>query len=251
MKKFWILWSREVALYFRSPAAYVILFFFVLLTGVNFYLVLNAMNRGPSSVTVVEAFFNNTFFWFGFVLPFPLITMRLFAEEFKLGTIEPLMTAPVRDAQVVFAKYFGALFFYLVLWAPSALYFAIFQWLTRVDAANAAGSWLGAYAMLVLIGMFYLAIGCLASVLTKNQVVAGVMSFAAISVMFYLGLFNMVFANVSPQVRDLTAYISAIQHMMDYSQGLIDTRPVVFYVSMTVLVLYVTFQVFQSRKWRS
>lgn len=250
MKKFWILWCREIALYFRSPAAYVILFFFVLLTGVNFYLVLNAMNRGPGSVTLVEAFFNNTFFWFGFVLPFPLITMRLFAEEFKLGTIETLMTAPVRDFQVVAAKYLSAVFFYVVLWAPSALYFAIFQWLTRQDAANAAGSWLGAYAMLMLIGMFYLSIGCLTSVMTKNQVVAAIMAFAAISVMFYLGLFNLLFANISPQVRDLTTYISAISHMMEYSQGLIDTRPIIFYVSMTSLMLYITFQIFQSRKWR-
>lgn len=250
MKKFWILWCREVALYFRSPAAYVILFFFVLLTGVNFYLMVNAMNRGPGSTTLVEAFFNNVFFWFGFILPFPLITMRLFAEEFKLGTIEPLMTAPVRDFQVVAAKYLSALFFYVVLWAPSALYFAIFQWLTRVDAANAAGSWLGAYSMLLLIGMFYIAIGCLTSVLTKNQVVAAIMAFAVISVMFYIGLFNVLFANLSPHVRDLTTYVSAITHMAEYSQGLIDTRPIVFYLSMTGLTLYFTFQIFQSRKWR-
>lgn len=250
MKKFWILWCREVALYFRSPAAYVILFFFVLLTGVNFYLMVNAMNRGPGSTTLVEAFFNNVFFWFGFILPFPLITMRLFAEEFKLGTIEPLMTAPVRDFQVVAAKYLSALFFYVVLWAPSALYFAIFQWLTRVDAANAAGSWLGAYSMLLLIGMFYIAIGCLTSVLTKNQVVAAIMAFAVISVMFYIGLFNVLFANLSPHVRDLTTYVSAITHMAEYSQGLIDTRPIVFYLSMTALTLYFTFQIFQSRKWR-
>lgn len=250
MKKFWILWCREVALYFRSPAAYVILFFFVLLTGVNFYLMVNAMNRGPGSTTLVEAFFNNVFFWFGFILPFPLITMRLFAEEFKLGTIEPLMTAPVRDFQVVAAKYLSALFFYVVLWAPSALYFAIFQWLTRVDAANAAGSWLGAYSMLLLIGMFYIAIGCLTSVLTKNQVVAAIMAFAVISVMFYIGLFNVLFANLSPHVRDLTTYVSAITHMAEYSQGLIDTRPIVFYLSMTGLTLYITFQIFQSRKWR-
>ncbi len=250
MKKFWILWCREIALYFRSPAAYVILFFFVLLTGVNFYLMVNAMNRGPGSTTLVEAFFNNVFFWFGFILPFPLITMRLFAEEFKLGTIEPLMTAPVRDFQVVAAKYLSALFFYVVLWAPSALYFAIFQWLTRVDAANAAGSWLGAYSMLLLIGMFYIAIGCLTSVLTKNQVVAAIMAFAVISVMFYIGLFNVLFANLSPHVRDLTTYVSAITHMAEYSQGLIDSRPIVFYLSMTGLTLYITFQIFQSRKWR-
>jgi len=68
--------------------------------------------------------------------------------------------------------------------------------------------------------------------------------------MFYLGLFNLIFANISPEVRDLTAYISAISHMMEYSQGLIDTRPIIFYLSMTGLMLYITFQIFQSRKWR-
>ena len=92
------------------------------------------MNQRQVQYTVQEAFFNSVFFWFAFVLIFPLITMRLFAEEFKLGTIEPLMTAPVRDWQVVLSKFFGALIFYLILWIPPAFYFVIFQydhWTTR------------------------------------------------------------------------------------------------------------------------
>ena len=105
MRKFFTLWKREVAVYFRSPAAYVILFFFLLLTGFNFYATVNAMNQSPVRLSIVEAYFNTVFFWFGFVVPFPLITMRLFAEEYKMGTIEPLMTAPVRDMQVLFATY--------------------------------------------------------------------------------------------------------------------------------------------------
>src|SRR2546423_785948 len=83
-----------------------------------------------------QKFSNSVFFWFAFVLIFPLITMRLFSEEFKLGTIEPLMTAPVRDLQVVLAKFFGALVFYIVLWIPTLLYFAIFQKITHQSAAN-------------------------------------------------------------------------------------------------------------------
>jgi len=228
----------------------VILFFFLLLTGFNFYFEISALNRGPSTVTVVEGFFNTYFFWFGFVLPFPLFTMRLFAEEYKMGTIEPLMTAPVRDLQVLLAKYFGALFFYIILWAPSLLYFVIFQWQSRQSAAGAVGAYAGAYSMLLLIGMFYIAIGCLASALTKNQVVAAIISFAAISLMFYSGLLSFLLPNASPFLRDLTGYLSAIEHMMQFSQGIFDTRPVVFYLSMTALVLYFTFQVFQYRKWR-
>jgi len=106
---FFTLLNREIRAYFLSPVAWIVLFFFLLLTGFNFYAGVAALNRGPSEVTVVEAFFNTIFFWFGFVLVFPLITMRLFSEEYKMGTIEPLMTAPVRDSQVVLAKFWAAL----------------------------------------------------------------------------------------------------------------------------------------------
>src|SRR5437588_11311848 len=126
------------------------------------------MNQRPVPYSVQEAFFNSVFFWFAFVLIFPLITMRLFAEEFKLGTIEPLMTAPVRDWQVVLSKFFGALVFYIVLWIPTTLYFLFFQKITHQPAANSPGAYFGAYFMLLLLGSFYLSVGCLASVLTKN-----------------------------------------------------------------------------------
>src|SRR2546423_3795390 len=103
------------------------------------------MNGKPVGYSVQEAFFNSVFFWFAFVLIFPLITMRLFAEEFKLGTIEPLMTAPVRDWQDVLPKFFGALGFYLLLWLPTLLLFWIFQSVTHQSAANLTGAYLGAY----------------------------------------------------------------------------------------------------------
>ena len=108
------------------------------------------MNQRAVPYSVEEAFFNSVFFWFAFVLVFPLITMRLFSEEFKLGTIEPLMTAPVRDWQVVLSKYFGALFFYIILWIPTVLYFVIFQAITHQPAAGSTGAYLGGYLMLLL-----------------------------------------------------------------------------------------------------
>src|SRR5947208_646909 len=89
------------------------------------------------------------------------------------------MTAPVRDSQVVLAKFFGALLFYIVLWVPTLLYFAIFQKITHQPAANSAGAYWGSYLMLLLLGMFYISIGCLASVLTKNQMVAAIISFCS------------------------------------------------------------------------
>src|SRR5437016_7170637 len=177
MRKFIILLLREVRSYFYSPIAFIVLVFFLLVAGVDFYFQISFMNQRPLQYSVQEAFFNSVFFWFAFVLIFPLITMRLFAEEFKLGTIEPLMTAPVRDWQVVLSKFFGALVFYVVLWLPTLLYFAIFLKVTNEPAAHSAGAYAGSYLMLLLLGMFYLSIGCLTSVLTRNHIFATVFSF--------------------------------------------------------------------------
>src|SRR5436853_2964030 len=213
MRKFYTLLAREVRGYFHSPIAYIVLVFFLLVSGVDFYFQVSFMNQRPASYTVQEAFFNSVFFWFAFVLIFPLITMRLFAEEFKLGTIEPLMTATVHDWQVVLAKFFGAMVFYIVLWIPTLLYFAIFQKITHQPAANSAGAYWGSYLMLLLLGMFYLSVGCLASVLSKNQIIAAIISFSAITLLFFLGLTPFILLDVSGGTRDLLGYFSAMEQM--------------------------------------
>ena len=250
MRKFYTLLLREVRSYFYSPIAYVVLIFFLIISGIDFYFQISFMNQRQVQYTVQEAFFNSVFFWFAFVLIFPLITMRLFAEEFKLGTIEPLMTAPIRDGHVVLSKFFGALVFYLVLWIPTLLYFAIFLQVTHQSAAHSAGAYFGSYLMLLLLGMFYLSIGCLTSVLTKNQIIAAIISFCAITLLFFLGLVQFVLLDVSSAARDLLGYFSAIEHMGTFSRGVIDTRPIVLYVSMTVVMLALTYLAFQTRKWR-
>jgi ABC-2 type transport system permease protein len=250
MRKFSTLLAREIRSYFYSPIAYIVLVFFLLVSGVDFYFQISFMNQRAVPYSVQEAFFNSVFFWFAFVLVFPLITMRLFSEEFKLGTIEPLMTAPVRDWQVVLSKYCGALFFYIVLWLPTLLYFVIFQAITHQPAAGSTGAYLGAYLMLLLLGMFYLSIGCFASVLTKNQIVAAVISFAVITLLFFLGLVSFILLDVTSETRQLLGYFSAIEQMGTLSRGVIDTRPIVLYLSLTIVMLSLTYQAFQSRKWR-
>src|SRR6195256_7016789 len=203
MRKFYTLLWREVSGYFYSPIAYIVLVFFLLVAGVDFYFQISFMNQRPVQYSVEEAFFNSVFFWFAFVLIFPLITMRLFAEEFKLGTIEPLMTAPVRDWQVVLAKFFGALVFYIILWLPTLLYFWVFQTVTHQSAANSTGAYLGAYLMLLLLGMFYLSVGCLASVLTKNQIIAAIISFCVITLLFFAGLAQYIVRDLDSTTRQL------------------------------------------------
>jgi ABC-2 type transport system permease protein len=250
MRKFYTLLAREVRSYFYSPIAYIVLVFFLFLSGADFCFQLSFMNQRPMQVSVQEMFFNNVLFWFAFVLIFPLLTMRLFAEEFKLGTIEPLMTAPIRDWQVVLAKFFGALIFYVILWVPTLIYFWIFQAVTHQSATNSTGAYLGAYLMLLLLGMFYVSIGCLASVVTKNQIVAAIISFCAITLHFFSGLISFVVQDVSSTTRQLLGYFSAIEQMGTLSRGQIDTRPMVLYISMTIVTLTLTYQAFQSRKWR-
>ena len=250
MRKFWTLLTREVRSYFYSPIAYIVMIFFLIISGIDFYFQVSFMNQRQVQYTIQEAFFNSVFFWFAFVLIFPLITMRLFAEEFKLGTIEPLTTAPVRDWQVILSKFFGALVFYLILWVPTLLYFWIFARVTNQPAAHSPGAYFGSYLMLLLLGMFYLSIGCLTSVLTRNQIIAAIISFCAITLLFFLGLVQFILLDVTSETRELLGYFSAIEHMGTFSRGIIDTRPIVLYVSMTIVVLILTYQAFQSRKWR-
>lgn len=250
MRVFWILWKREVASAFQTPMAWVIFFFLMLITGFNFYAGVTVLNHGPTEVTVVESFFNTIFFWIPFLLLFPMLTMRTYSEEYRSGTVEPLMTAPVRDTQVVLAKFFGTLFLYMVLWLPTALYFLIFWLQTRQTAAGATGAYLGAYFLLLLMGMFYLSLGCLCSSLTRHQVTAAVMSFAIVLLFFLTGLLTFLAGNVGAFMRGLTVTLSPIEQMTQFSRGIIDTRAVVWYLVMTGLSLFLTLHSFQARRWR-
>lgn len=250
MRVFWTLWKREVSSAFQTPMAWVVLFFLLLVTGFNFYAGVSVLNHGPTEVTVVESFFNTIFFWFVFLLLFPLLTMRLFSEEYRSGTIEPLMTAPVRDIQVVMAKFFGVLFLYCVLWVPTGLYFLIFWWQTHLQAAGAVGAYFGAYLLLLLMGAFYLSIGCLCSSLTRHQISAAVMTFSLVSLVFLTGLLSFLSGQVGTLVRSICITFSPIDQMTEFSHGLYDTRPVIWYLVMTGLCLFLTVQSFQSRRWR-
>ncbi len=251
MNKFIVLLEREMKSYFYSPIAYIVLAFFLTLTGFTAYTMVSLLNRGPTDYNFVEAFFNNAIFWFAFIPLIPLITMRLYSEEFKLGTVETLMTAPVEDWQVVAAKFAGALLFYLVLWLPTTLYFVIFQLITKEHAALAVGAFGGSYFLLLLMGMFYLSLGCLASVLTRNQIVAAIVSLVLVVIMFFTGLLGFILPNIGQGFRDFIAYFSSIEHMRNFTRGVIDTRAVVFYVTMTIFLQVLTLQIFQFRKWKS
>lgn len=246
MRSFWTLWKREVAAYFRTPRATILFFFFLLLTGFNFCAGVSSLNHGPSETTIVEAFFNTFFFWITFLLLIPLLTMHLFSEEYRLGTMEILVTTPVADASIVLAKFFAALFFFLLLWAPTLFYFVLFWPSAHQIAAASYGAYAGAYGMLLLIGMFFLSVGCFASAVTKHQVIAGMISCSLMVLFFFMGMILFLYRNQSSTLRTLAARFSLMEHMTTFSRGVIDTRPIVWYVSITGLVLFLTTIFFQK-----
>jgi ABC-2 type transport system permease protein len=208
------------------------------------------LSRGPSELTLVQAFFNTLFFWIAYLLVFPVITMRLFSEEFKLGTIETLMTAPVRDWEVVSSKFLAALIFYFSMWLPSVLYFLIFSWLGNRSVVGTGAQIWGPYLLLLVMGMFNLSLGCLASSLTSNQIIAAMIGSVFVLGIFFVTMINYVINSSSPWVRDLTGYVAQLDHMESFSRGIIDTRPLVFYPTFTLLFLVMTYHVFQYRRWK-
>jgi ABC-2 type transport system permease protein len=138
-----------------------------------------------------------------------------------------------------------------VLWSPTAIYFLIFWWQTHLTAAGAVGAYAGAYLLLFLMGMFFLSLGCLCSSLTRHQITAGVMTFAMVSLFFLTGLLTFLNGHVGAFMQGITIMFSPIDQMTQFSRGLVDTRPIVWYLVMTGLCLFLNLQVFQSRRWRS
>ncbi len=255
MKTFFVLLNREMKSYFYSPIAYVVLCFFWLLMGGLICLILAGNNGYPSEMPVVQQFFGGVFFWFPFILIFPLITMRIYSEEFRMGTVESLTTAPVSDLEIVLSKLAATFLFSCLLLLPSLAFFACYTKVTGNIAANATGAYLTTYFLLLLMSLFYCSIGCFASALTKDQINAAVISFTTILVIILFGFVFDIFgmnaqSGVQAMLREAQGYISPLMHMQDFSKGIIDSRPVVFYLTMTALTTFLTFHVFQYRKWK-
>ena len=242
----WILWKREVGAILHSPIAWVLMTCMALINGFSFSQCVAYLGQGLKEFTVMQIYFYIFHFWFLLIILVPILTMRLFSEEYKTGTIEMLLTAPVRDGDVILSKFFGVLFFYLLLCIPSLLGLAIFQLVTK-QAVPVAWIPLGfSYLMVTLVGMMYLSIGLFASVLTRNQAVAAMISFTTIALLFFAGFLSYLVRD--PGWREALSYIFTLEQMRSFSAGLFDSRPVVFYLSGTVFFLILTRQVMAGRR---
>lgn len=243
-----VLINRELMSYFYSPIGYVVMCFFLLPVGLSFHGGVKFLNQSPQDMTVIEVALTPLFFM---LLIVPLITMRTYADEFRMGTFEAVTTAPVQDWQVVLSKFFGAFFFYCMLWLPTLIFFLQFQFSTRLPAAVSGPAFLTTYLMLGLIGMFYISIGCLASALSTEQINAAIIAFILIFATFTAGVVHNVRELTNPDLINFISYFSSPLHMRDATRGILDTRPMIYYLSMTVLVLAINLQIFQYRKWKA
>ena len=230
--------SRELAFFFNSPIAYVAITVFLAVSGVYLFVLYDFFEGNQA--TLRPLFEQIPLF---FILYVPAITMRLLSEEKRAGTIELLSTWPVTDSEIVLGKFFGALGFIKVTLAMSLIFPLMVASLGTVDIGMIVGGYIG----LILLGAAYAAMGLLTSTWTKNQIVAFIL--AVLLCAFFYAVDGMV-ASVWEPGRDAFAFLSFRAHFANIARGVIDSRDVVFYLSVIVVALVLSVQSLQARNWK-
>ena len=247
------LMRREFGAYFLSPIAYVVFAVFLVVTGVLFYLTLIQLTaRGPHGISFpMQLMLTDTWFWLVFLFIPPLLTMRLFAEERSTGTLEMLMTAPLRDWQIVLSKYAACFAFYLLLWVPTLLYLPVLldlDWhlASGIDPWPVVSSYLG----LALAGAMFLSLGLLVSSLVRSQMVAALIALFLSLIFIVAGFWRPDMDTGSVWYQVLFFFTVPLHFDRNFSRGLVDTRQLILYASVTVFCLFMTVRSLESRRWR-
>ena len=246
--------NKEFRSYFASPIAYILIGLFSLLFGWFFYVFLMAFVQqseqmmqfgggGGANVNqmMIRGLFQNTAVIILFVMP--MITMRTYSEEKRSGTIELLLTSPLTDPEIILGKFLGALALYAAMLFVTMIYIAI---LFRIGNPE----WrpiIAGYVGLLLMGGCFLSTGLFISSLTKNQIVAGFLTFATFLMLWVI---NWMGESSGPTTRDVLNYLSITEHFDDFSRGIIDTKHVVYYLSFITFGLFLTAKSVDSERWR-
>lgn len=249
------IWRKELNSYFRSPIAYGVMAFFALIAGYFFYVAVvyfvrmsvqsSMMGQSqPMSVndSVIRPLLSNISVIGLFLIP--MITMRLFAEEKRSGTIELLVTSPVKDIAIIMGKFLAALTLYAAMLGLSLVSMATLFLYGKPDLRPMVAGYLG----LLLLGGSLLAIGTFISTCTKNQIVAGVAGFSVCLMLWVLDWLSSFQDSVGGKVM---SYISVLQHFDSFSKGVIDSRDVIYYLSAIFIGLFLTARSLESLRWRS
>jgi ABC-2 type transport system permease protein len=250
MQAYWTLARRELGAYFLSLTGYLIIAAATFLLGFSFVVLLVKLQQDPTTMPVTEVFYNTAFFWLILLLATPVITMRLFALEKFTGTFETLMTAPVSDLQVVLAKFSAALLFYLIMWLPLLACLFVVRYYTNDPAAFDAGTVSSTFLGILLLGGLFISAGCCASAITRSQVTAAMISLLFGGSLFLLGVFASQLSEQSTWQAQALSHVSLFEHMHDFARGVVDTRPIVLLVTLTLFFLFLTLRVVESRRWK-
>lgn len=255
IKNVWIICQKELRSYFVSPIAYILIiiyagifgFFFWNLVGLFIYYSLESQMRGemfPMNINdqVIRQLFGNINVIN--LLIIPLMSMRLFAEEKRNGTIELLATSPVRDGEVIFGKWLSSVILYAAMLLFTCLNFLFLFKYGNPDWKPMAISLLG----VLLQAAALLAIGMFISTFTKNQIIAGAVTFGVCLIIFVLGWVGEYNFSTWAQVA---TYLSTTTHMQSFIKGVIDTKDAIYYVSAIFLGLFLTARSLESLRWRA
>ena len=241
---------RELEGYFYWMSGYAILAVVAFLTGLGFTQLIHVFSVSPAEAPITELFFETYYFWLIVLLATPILTMRSFALEKFSGTFETLMTTPVRDWEVTLAKFSASMILYMVIWVPLAIYIGLIQSHISGGAATDYGAWFTAFIGIFLVGCLYISMGCFASSLTENQIIAAILSFALGVGLFFLSFVTYRMENATHWIAASAHYVSLVKHMNDFVRGVIDTRHVTFYLTSTGFFLFLTWKTIESRRWK-
>lgn len=251
------IFGKELKSYLGTPFGWVILACTMAMQGFWLQAVIQTMSQA-SGESVMYYMLNNVHFWFYFIFIFPLITMRTFADEERQGTLEGLLTAPVTTTQIVLGKYFAALLFYVVLWLPMLLY----PWMSelanlytetrygiipegRIEYTPA--DWYGPISILTISGSFFIALGLFCSSLTRSQIIAGIICTCLMIMYYFIGRVTELWGEFP--AAPVFHYLSCTEQISAFSRGLVDTRPLVLYLSLSVFTLALTKRIVDYRRW--
>ena len=246
---------KELKSYFASPVAYVVIGFSAILFGWFFINLLYFFDRaslqagagfgGPQSVNVNEMLISPLFLNVSVILLFtlPLITMRTYAEEKRSGTIELLLTSPLTDVQIVAGKFLGGLVLYGAMLSVTLVHIGFLFAFGNPEWRPIATGYLG----LLLMGSCFLSLGLFISSLTRNQIVAGMVTFA---VFLLFWVINWIASFTGPTMQIVLNYLSITEHLNDFARGVIDTKHLVYYVSFIAFSLFLTVRSVDSERWR-
>lgn len=249
MSVFLSLFKKELKTCFLSPVAYIVMFIFWVFSGGSFLWLLLQMADGKSLMFATQGIFGGLVLFLAVPFVVPMITMRSFAEERKLGTLEALLTTSVRVPELVLAKFLSALVLYLILWLPVIVYIATLVRLCPPDVVgfpDGGAMWAAAVGV-VLVGALYVSVGLCMSTLTSNQIVAAIAAFALLFGSTLLLAF-MASSSQSHAVQIVGKYYSSFYHMMDFSRGILDSRLIIMYLCNTAWFLFVAMKIVEGKR---